>query len=168
LGTVISEDTFASGDMFISLSGTAATDVIETYNCIYEYQVVRRAGGRDVTHNYDINIENTGTFVIYKRDITLRPNDVDIVYDGKYHAPTYVNTDKSSLISGHTVTAEMFGSRKNVGTTVTAWILSLGGISSDNLFVQLLKPTSFTPVLALIGIILLMFKKGKKRLYKTK
>jgi transglutaminase-like putative cysteine protease/uncharacterized protein YnzC (UPF0291/DUF896 family) len=122
LGTVISEDTFASGDMFISLSGTAETDVIETYNCIYEYQVVRRAGGRDVTHNYDINIENTGTFVIYKRDITLRPNDVDIVYDGKYHAPTYVNTDKSSLISGHTVTAEMFGSRKNVGTTVTGII----------------------------------------------
>ena len=33
----------------------------------------------------------------------------------------------------------------NIGTTVTAWILSLGGISSDNLFMQLLKPTSFTP-----------------------
>ncbi len=50
----------------------------------------------------------------------------------------------------------------NVGTTVTAWILSLGGISSDNLFVQLLKPTSFTPVLALIGIALLMFGKTSK------
>lgn len=44
----------------------------------------------------------------------------------------------------------------NVGTTVTAWILSLGGISSDNLFVQLLKPTSFTPILALIGTIMYM------------
>ena len=41
----------------------------------------------------------------------------------------------------------------NVGTTVTAWILSLGGIDSDNIVVQLFKPTSFTPVLALIGII---------------
>ena len=51
----------------------------------------------------------------------------------------------------------------NIGTTVTAWILSLGGISSDNLFMQLLKPTSFTPVLALIGTALLMFSKTTKR-----
>ena len=52
----------------------------------------------------------------------------------------------------------------NIGTTVTAWILSLGGISSDSLFIQLLKPTSFTPVLALIGTGLLMFSKiGKKK-----
>lgn len=52
----------------------------------------------------------------------------------------------------------------NIGTTVTAWILSLGGISSDSLWVQLLKPSSFTPVLALIGTVLLMFaKSGKKK-----
>ncbi len=51
----------------------------------------------------------------------------------------------------------------NIGTTVTAWILSLGGISSDNMFVQLLKPTSFTPVLALIGTVLLMFGKTSKK-----
>ncbi|MBO5981560.1 MAG: Na/Pi cotransporter family protein [Clostridia bacterium] len=51
----------------------------------------------------------------------------------------------------------------NVGTTVTAWILSLGGISGDNLFVQLLKPMSFTPVLALIGIVLYMFCKTDKK-----
>ena len=51
----------------------------------------------------------------------------------------------------------------NIGTTVTAWILSLGGISSDNLFMQLLKPTSFTPVLALIGTVFLMFSKESKR-----
>ena len=50
----------------------------------------------------------------------------------------------------------------NVGTTVTAWILSLGGISGDNLFVQLLKPMSFTPVLALIGTIIYMFGKSSK------
>ncbi len=50
----------------------------------------------------------------------------------------------------------------NIGTTVTAWILSLGGISSDNLFIQLLKPTSFTPVLALIGIAFNMFGKKQK------
>ena len=51
----------------------------------------------------------------------------------------------------------------NIGTTVTAWILSLGGISSDNLFMQLLKPTSFTPVLALIGTVFLMFSKNSKQ-----
>lgn len=51
----------------------------------------------------------------------------------------------------------------NVGTTVTAWILSLSGIESDNLFVQLLKPTSFTPVLAFIGIIFYMFCKNSKK-----
>ena len=51
----------------------------------------------------------------------------------------------------------------NIGTTVTAWILSLGGISSDNLFMQLLKPTSFTPVLALIGTVLMMFSKSGKQ-----
>ena len=44
----------------------------------------------------------------------------------------------------------------NVGTTVTAWLLSLGGIDSSNTFVQLLKPSSFTPVLALVGIVLYM------------
>ena len=51
----------------------------------------------------------------------------------------------------------------NIGTTVTAWILSLGGISSDNIVMQLLKPTSFTPVLALIGTVLLMFGKSSKK-----
>lgn len=51
----------------------------------------------------------------------------------------------------------------NIGTTVTAWILSLGGISSDNMFVQLLKPTSFTPILALIGTALLMFGKSSRK-----
>lgn len=52
----------------------------------------------------------------------------------------------------------------NVGTTVTAWLLSLSGIDSKNVFVQLLKPSSFTPVLALIGIIFYMFcKSGKKK-----
>lgn len=51
----------------------------------------------------------------------------------------------------------------NVGTTVTAWLLSLSGIESENFFVQLLKPTSFTPVLALVGIILYMFCNGSKK-----
>ena len=51
----------------------------------------------------------------------------------------------------------------NVGTTATAWILSLSGIEGDNLFVQLLKPTSFTPVLALLGIVYYMFIKDSKK-----
>ena len=51
----------------------------------------------------------------------------------------------------------------NVGTTVTSWILSLGGIESGNFFVQLLKPTSFTPILALVGIVYYMFIKDNSK-----
>ncbi|MBO5797062.1 MAG: Na/Pi cotransporter family protein [Clostridia bacterium] len=51
----------------------------------------------------------------------------------------------------------------NIGTTVTAWILSLSGISGDSVFIQLLKPSSFTPILALIGIVLFMFTKSNKK-----
>ena len=51
----------------------------------------------------------------------------------------------------------------NVGTTVTSWLLSLSGIEGNNLFVQLLKPTSFTPILALIGIIFYMFLKNSQK-----
>ena len=51
----------------------------------------------------------------------------------------------------------------NIGTTVTAWILSLAGIESENLFIRLLKPSSFTPVLSLIGIIYYMFFKNAKK-----
>ncbi|MBO7672923.1 Na/Pi cotransporter family protein [bacterium] len=50
----------------------------------------------------------------------------------------------------------------NVGTTVTAWILSLSGIQSDNFFVQLLKPESFSPLLALAGIMMIMGSKKSK------
>ena len=50
----------------------------------------------------------------------------------------------------------------NIGTTATAWILSLSGIEGDNFFMRLLKPTSFSPVLALIGVILIMFTKKEK------
>ena len=51
----------------------------------------------------------------------------------------------------------------NVGTTVTAWILSLAGIDSDNMLVSLLKPSSFTPIAALIGIIFYMFCKNARK-----
>ncbi len=51
----------------------------------------------------------------------------------------------------------------NIGTTVTAWILSLSGISSDSFFVQMLKPSSFTPILAFVGIVLYLFCKESKK-----
>ncbi len=51
----------------------------------------------------------------------------------------------------------------NIGTTVTSWILSLGGIESDNFILKLFKPTSFTPILALIGIASVMFGKTNKK-----
>ena len=51
----------------------------------------------------------------------------------------------------------------NIGTTITAWILSLSGLEGDNLVIQFLKPDNFAPVLALIGIILVMFIKDEKK-----
>ena len=51
----------------------------------------------------------------------------------------------------------------NVGTTVTAWLLSLAGLDGSSLFIQLLKPSSFTPILALIGIILIMAGKERQK-----
>ena len=51
----------------------------------------------------------------------------------------------------------------NIGTTVTSWILSLAGIESENFFIQLLKPSSFAPILALIGVVFLLFCKSAKK-----
>ncbi len=51
----------------------------------------------------------------------------------------------------------------NIGTTVTAWILSLSGITSDNIWVQFLKPANFTLIFALIGILLMMGSKSQKK-----
>lgn len=51
----------------------------------------------------------------------------------------------------------------NVGTTITAWVLSLAGIESDNFFMQFLKPSNFSPVLAVIGIIFIMFLKSQRK-----
>ena len=51
----------------------------------------------------------------------------------------------------------------NIGTTITSWLLSLTGIDGGSLFIKLLKPTSFSPILALIGVILLVFCKSEKK-----
>ena len=51
----------------------------------------------------------------------------------------------------------------NIGTTMTAWLLSLTALDGDNIFIQLLKPTSFTPILAIIGTGLIMFSKSDKK-----
>ena len=51
----------------------------------------------------------------------------------------------------------------NIGTTLTAWILSLTGIESESVFVNLLKPENFSPVIALVGIILIMASKKQRR-----
>ena len=51
----------------------------------------------------------------------------------------------------------------NVGTTVTSWILSLSGIQGDSFFVKMLKPSSFSPILAVLGIVLYMFVKSSKK-----
>lgn len=51
----------------------------------------------------------------------------------------------------------------NVGTTITSWILSLSGIESDSFFIQMFKPTSFSPILAIVGVAFLLFAKSEKK-----
>ena len=51
----------------------------------------------------------------------------------------------------------------NIGTTVTSWILSLSGVEGDSLWVQMLKPSSFSPILALVGVVFLLFLKDEKK-----
>lgn len=51
----------------------------------------------------------------------------------------------------------------NIGTTVTSWLLSLVGVESSNIFMQFLKPTSFSPILAIIGVGLIMFSQNEKK-----
>ncbi len=51
----------------------------------------------------------------------------------------------------------------NIGTTLTAWLLSTAGIKSDNVLISMLKPENFAPIVALIGIIMIMMSKKKKR-----
>ena len=51
----------------------------------------------------------------------------------------------------------------NIGTTITAWILSLTGISSDNIFISMLKPSFFAPIIAIISVFIFMFSKKEKQ-----
>ncbi len=51
----------------------------------------------------------------------------------------------------------------NIGTTLTAWLLSTAGIKSDNVLISMLKPENFAPIVALVGIIMIMMSKKKKR-----
>ena len=50
----------------------------------------------------------------------------------------------------------------NIGTSVTAWLLSMTGIESSNVFIQMLKPSSFCPILAIVGVAILMFNKNER------
>ena len=67
----------------------------------------------------------------------------------------------SGIMELHQAIGVIMGS--NVGTTVTSWILSLSGLQGDSFFIQLLKPTSFSPLLAFIGILLYMGKSEKRK-----
>lgn len=67
----------------------------------------------------------------------------------------------SGLMSIANTVGVIMGS--NIGTTITAWLMSLIGISSDNVAVRMLKPESFAPVMAFIGIVLIMVSRIQKR-----
>jgi len=51
----------------------------------------------------------------------------------------------------------------NIGTTITSWILSLAGIESDNIFIKMLKPSSFSPIFAIVGVCMMLFAKSTKK-----
>ena len=67
----------------------------------------------------------------------------------------------SGIMELHQAIGIIMGS--NVGTTVTSWLLSLSGLQGDSIWIQMLKPTSFSPILAFIGILLYMGKNEKKK-----
>ena len=67
----------------------------------------------------------------------------------------------SGIMELHQAIGVIMGS--NVGTTVTSWILSLSGLQGDSIWINMLKPTSFSPVLAFIGILLYMGKSEKRK-----
>ncbi len=67
----------------------------------------------------------------------------------------------SNIMSLSQVTGIIMGA--NIGTTITSWILSLTGIDSESFFISLLKPTSFTPILAIIGVMINMISKNEKK-----
>lgn len=66
----------------------------------------------------------------------------------------------SNIMSLHQVTGIIMGA--NIGTTITSWLLSLTGIESSDILVNLLKPSSFTPILAIIGAMMQIYSKTEK------
>lgn len=67
----------------------------------------------------------------------------------------------SKILTLHQVVGIIMGA--NIGTTITSWLISLTGIEGSSIFIQLLKPSSFSPVIAIIGVFLLLSKKEGKR-----
>ncbi|MGN0677220.1 MAG: Na/Pi cotransporter family protein [Ruminococcus sp.] len=67
----------------------------------------------------------------------------------------------SGIMTLHQAVGVIMGA--NLGTSVTSWLLSLTGIEGDTFWVQMLKPASFTPLLAFIGIVMVMFIKDKRK-----
>ena len=67
----------------------------------------------------------------------------------------------SGIMTLHQAVGVIMGA--NLGTSVTSWLLSLTGIEGESFWVQILKPSSFTPLLAFIGIIFIMFVKNSKQ-----
>lgn len=67
----------------------------------------------------------------------------------------------SGIMNLHQAVGVIMGA--NLGTSVTSWLLSLTGIEGESFWVQILKPSSFTPLLAFIGIVMVMFIKDKSK-----
>ena len=114
----------------------------------------RRAGGK-LRNILSKMTSNKGTGFLTGCGVTA------IIQSSSATTVMVVGFVNSGLMTLHQSISVIMGA--NVGTTVTSWILSLGGIDGNSIFVKMLKPTSFTPILALTGLVLYMFFKQSQK-----
>ena len=94
---------------------------------------------------------------MYKRQVLLGAGVTAVIQSSSATTVMVVGFVNSGIMKLSQAVGVIMGA--NIGTTITSWILSLTGIESSNIFISLLKPTSFSPVLAAVGIVFLMFLK---------
>ena len=115
--TIISEYGLADTDSVINVVPTYVKDV-GTYTNVLKYEIDNFYSDKG-TENYIISSE-AGQLVVYPKDITIKPEDVSLVYDGKLHGPTDVEFVSSALCENHTYEVTFLGGIKNVGTVETS------------------------------------------------
>lgn len=146
IATPVSSDGHLSGAVILLLDVTERTD----------REALRREFSANVSHELKTSL-TTGKWVGLLTGLGVTA----IIQSSSATTVMVVGFVNSGLMTLTQVINVIMGA--NIGTTVTAWILSLSGLESSNLFVHLLKPSSFTPLLALVGVIFYMTARNSKR-----